>query len=237
MRFRLLPALLMLLPAPALADVTAHYAVQNKAVTIEVEDGGNARATIAGKVALIRHDGVDYVAMKDAAGTDRVARAADLLAMLQAQMKGEHAHPAGERHDLTLAQGAAETVAGYPGTVWKFMPAAGSAAPKMPISAFDFVISSDPKLAPVAGYFRHVIDMVVPMFLPMFGESNFVARADELFGHGAPIRIGPLLTLVSVETGEIADGHFTLPGPVISAAEFLEAVDPAKAAQALPPAP
>lgn len=136
-----------------------------------------------------------------------------------------------------LAQGAAETVAGYPGTVWKLTPPAGSTAQHLPNSTLDFVISADPKLAPVAGYFRHLIDTVVPMFLPMIGESNMVARADELFGHGAPIRIGALLTLTGVETAEIADDRFTLPGPVMSAAEFLEAVDPSNAARALPPAP
>jgi hypothetical protein len=236
MRFKFMAALLVLLPAPALADVTATYAVQDKTVTIEVEDGGNARMTVGDKVTLIRRDGVDYVAAKDAMGAVHVVRALDLLAMAQAQIKGTDA-PLPGRHDLSLSQGAAETVAGYPGTVWKLVPDAGSGAPNMPVAAFDFVISADPKLAPVAAYFRHLIDTVVPMFLPMMGESNFVARADELFGHGAPIRIGPLLTLTRVETGEIADDRFTLPGPVMSAAEFVEAVDPSKAAQALPPAP
>lgn len=237
MRFKTLAAaLLMLLPAPALADVTAHYAIKDRPMTIEVEDGGNARMTVADKITLIRRDGIDYVAMKDATGAMRVVRAQDLLATLQAQMK-DTPPPVGAPHDLTPVQGAAETVAGYPGTAWKLMPAAGSAAPPMPISSVDFVISADPKLAPVAAYFRHLVDTVVPIFLPMIGGSNVVACADALLGHGAPIRIGPLLTLTGVDTAGIADDRFTLPGPVMSATEFLEAVDPSKAAQALPPAP
>lgn len=92
MRFRFLAALLVLLPAPALADVTAHYIVQDKPVTIEIEDGGNARMTLADKVTLIRRDGIDYLVTKDATGATRVVRGQDLLAVFQAQMKSR-SHP------------------------------------------------------------------------------------------------------------------------------------------------
>lgn len=244
MRFKtLFAALLMLVPVPALADVTAQYSAKDKTVTIEAEDGGNVRATIADKLTLIRRDGVDYVVVKDAAGAFRVARVEELLTMVRAQMQG--ASPprsaTASKTDFILAAGGSETVAGYAGTVWKIGPAApeggdsGKTAP--PANLLDVVMSPDPALAPVGAFFRHLIEMVAPMIPQMAGETNFIERAGELFAHGTPIRIGPLLTLTAVETGEIADDHFVLPGPVLSAGEFLEAVDPSKAAQALPPAP
>jgi hypothetical protein len=246
MRFKpLLAALLMLLPVPALADVTAHYAVKDKSLTIEAESGGNVRLTIEDKVTLIRRDGVDYLVVKDAAGASHVARVADLLTMMRAQMQGAHPPRSAtdKKTDFVLVQGGSETVAGYPGTVWKIGPAAaapeggnsGKAPP--PGNLPDMVVSPDPALAPVGGFLKHLVDMAAPMILQMAGETNFVERAGELFAKGAPIRIGPLFKLTAVETGEIADDHFLLPGPVLSAGEFLEAVDPSKAAQALPPAP
>src|SRR4051812_6716173 len=126
MRFKpLLAALLMLLPVPALADVTAHYAVQDKSLTIEVESGGDVRLTIEDKFTLIRRDGIDYAVVKDATGAFRVARVEDLLAMVRAQMQG--AHPpkgAPAKTSFILPESGSETVGGYPGTVWKFGPAA-----------------------------------------------------------------------------------------------------------------
>lgn len=247
MRFKpLLAALLMLLPIPALADVTAHYSVQDKSLTIEAGSGGNVRVTIEDKFTLIRRDGVDYVVVKDAAGAARIARVEDLLTMMRAQIQGAHlpASAADKKIDFALIPAGSETVAGYPGTVWKVGPAAAAAAAEggdsgkapPPDNLLQVVMSADPVLAPVGGFLKHLAELAAPM-IPQMAETNLIDRARELFGKGTPIRIGPLLKLTAVETSAIADDHFVLPGPVLSAGEFLAAVDPAKAAQALPPAP
>ena len=243
---RLAAALLALLPAPALADVTAHYTAKDQSLTIEADDHGNVRLTVADKFTLIRRDGVDYAVIRIPAGTDLVVRADDVLKMIAAQMQGAHppTSAATPKLDFTLAQGSDETVAGHAGTVWNFGPAppdaqAGDSAKGAPAARdrFDIVMSSDPALAPVGGFLRHLFDTVAPMFLSTFGDSNFVQRVDELFAHGAPVRIGPVLTLTAVETTPIAADHFVLPAPVMSADAFFEAVHPSKPAQALPPAP
>ncbi|MES2441972.1 MAG: hypothetical protein V4574_04015 [Pseudomonadota bacterium] len=246
MRFKLLlAALIALLPVPALADVTAHYSAGDKMLVIEAEDGGNIRVSLDAKFTLIRRDGVDYAIATDATGTPKVARVEELLAMVRAQMLGAMPPrtPGAPSMDFALTAGGEETVAGYPGAVWKFTMAApaagesGEGTPPTPITALDFVISPDPALAPVGSFFRRTVGLVLPMMAQMFGDTNFVELADDLLAKGAPIRIGPMLTLASVDKSEIAADRFVLPGPVLTAAEFLEAVDPSSAVKAMPPAP
>lgn len=242
----LLTALLMLaLPAPALADVTARYSANGKpTIVVEVDDGGNHRAEIADSVILIHRDGVDYIAAKTPKGDFIVTRLDTLAAMIGSQLKGI-AEVASKNDDKTKFQlipgGKDETVAGRSGTVWRFGPVKpGASAADLDREMLDFVMSADPQLAPVGRVFLQSLTTLLPIAELILGEADLSARAAELLGKGTPIRIGEAgkaekgLKLVSVDTADIDASRFELPGAEVGAMEFFEAVGPEAGAKAMP---
>lgn len=231
----LLAGLLMLLPMPALADVTASYIAGPKdKLVIEADDGGNFRVGLGEKFWVIRRGGVDYVLAPNAVGDLKVARFDDVLALVAGQLKGKEDGASATIFEMHA--GATESVAGHGGTVWLFGPRAeapGKEAPK----PLDIVMSGDPALAPVGAVFRHIVAVANPLIGNMFGGGgNFPTATAELFAKGTPIRIGPALTLESVSTAEIAAARFELPGPVLEPVEFLQAIMPSEGG-GLPPLP
>lgn len=241
----LLTALLMLLPVPALADVTARYSAGEKQVlVIEVDDGGNHRAEIADSVILIRRDGVDYIAAKNAKGDYVVTRLDTLVAMIASQLKGI-ADVASKNDDKTKFQlipgGKDETIAGRTGALWRFGPVKpGATDADRDREMLDFVMSADPLLAPIGQVFLQSLTTLLPMADLILGEADLSARATELFGKGTPIRVGEAkkgdkgLKLASVDTADIAASRFELPGAEVEAMAFFEAVGPESGARAMP---
>lgn len=221
---RLLPLIALLLPAPALADVTASYTTGSAVLTVEVDNGGNTRAGVDGKFLLIRRDGVDYVVMYDH-GTAHVARAAEALAQF-----AKHAPtPQGKSWKTELSAEGDATVAGRPGSVWRFGPAGES--------PLEFVMSPDPALAPVGQVFARVADSFGAFVDTQVGPTGDAATGvRSLFSHGTPLRISDtrveparpkvLIELQSVSTAEIDAHRFDLPGPVMTAEAFFAAVMP-----------
>lgn len=235
MRLRMLLAgLLMLLPAPALADITAHYSAGEKdKVTVEADDGGSVRASFGDKFAFIHRDGVDYVLVADNAGGFAVGRLADVFELISGQLKGRVATEA----TIELRQGGEEAVADFAGTIWFLGPK--EVPGQSNNQALDFLISGDTRLAPIGAFFRRLFGIGAPMLGTMFGggEGNFASLADTLFARGAPIRFGPMLKLESVDTADVPLSRFDLPGPVLEPIEFLEAVTPSQSSAGLPNLP
>ncbi|MES2441973.1 MAG: hypothetical protein V4574_04020 [Pseudomonadota bacterium] len=216
---RLLPLAALLLPAPALADTTARYAAGQAIFTVEVDDGGNARAGIDGRFALIRRDGVIYVVLYPRDGAPQVARADAVLTLM-----GEVSKPPETWRTEFTAEGDA-TVAGYRGSVWRFGPAGDP--------PLEFLMSADPALAPVGAVFRGAADVLAAFIAAHVTEGDPVGDVRSLFSHGTPIRLretrpggGDILTLQSVGTGEIDSHRFDLPGPVAGADAFVAAIRP-----------
>jgi hypothetical protein len=243
MRVKLLLAgLLMLLPFPAFADVTASYSVSGKdKLVIEADAGGNSRASLGEKFAVIRRDGIDYVLVADAAGDLKIARLEDVVAMVTGQLKNMGGGAPGlSKGPFSMIfemkpGGGQESVAGYSGTLWHVGPAEQGAdgAPPLPV-----VLSGDAALVPVGAVFRNLLGQVQPMFDALFGAGgNFSAVLLDLLDKGTPLRIGPALTLVSVSTAEIAASRFELPGTVLEPMEFLTAITPSESGAGLPPLP
>jgi hypothetical protein len=222
---RLLPLIALLLPTPALADVTASYTAGSTVMTVEVDDGGNARAGIDGKFVLIRRDGIDYVVVWGRDGAPHVMRADAALAHL-----GGKAPPAGKAWKTELSAAGDATVAGHPGSVWRFGPAG-----EPPL---EFVMSPDPTLAPVGQVFARAAD-AFGQFIDAHATPNgdAAAGARSLLSHGTPIRIretriepspGKIaLELKSVSTTEIDSHRFDLPGPVMTPDAFFAEMEPA----------
>lgn len=176
MRLKLILAgLLMLLPFPALADVTARYSAGPKdQLVIEAAASGNTRISLGEKFAVIRRDGVDFVVAADAAGNPKVARLDGVLALIVGQTKVE-ASTEGAGKVFQLNAGAEENVAGYSGMTWLLGPA--PSAPGKPVeNPLDIVISTDPALAPIGVCFRHLIELASPMLGPATGETGTSSR-------------------------------------------------------------
>jgi hypothetical protein len=211
MRFKILAAaLLMLLPAPALADVTASYTAGSAVFTVEVDDGGNTRAGIDGRFVLIHRDGIDYVVMYDHDGVPHVARAGEALAGF-----AEKTPPPDRKWRTELSAEGDATVAGHSGSVWRFGPAG-----ELPL---EFVMSADPTLAPVGQLLARAADTVGKFIDAHVGPTGDAAAGlRALFSHGTPIRIleaavepAPgkiMIELRSVSTAEIDTHRFDLPG-------------------------
>jgi hypothetical protein len=240
----LLTTLLMLMPVPALADVTARYSAGSKEVVIEVDDGGDHRAEIAGAFILIRRNGVDYLAAKNPKGDYVVTRADAFFAMLSSQLKGiaDVASKNDEKMKFQLIPGGTnETVAGRVGTLWRFGPLKPDASEAdRNRELLEFVMSADPQLAPVGRVFLESLKQVLPVVDMLLADADLSARAAELFAKGTPIRIGKNaaddkgLKLVSVDTADIAASRFELPGAEVEPMEFFQSVGPDSGARAMP---
>lgn len=227
-----LATILAFAPLPAFADVTAHYAVGNKELVVEVDEGGNSRLDVGGKFAIIHRDGTDYIAVTDKEGT----KVFELKAMVDL-VKGfipKTADAKDKDLQFGLAPGGAVAIAGQQGAAWNLLLVKGDAESMK--KHIEMVVSADPKLAPVGDTFRRLIGTVTDFFGLMFPqETGFSARMTELFGKGTPLRItpveegaakpeGPIIELKSLDTTEIDAKHFELPAPVTSADEIFGAM-------------
>jgi hypothetical protein len=224
----LLPILALLLPLPALADVTARYAAERDVLTVEVADNGASRAGIDGKFVLLRRDGVDYIILPDHDGVLRVARADAALAAFVA-----HKGPPPQGGKWSATPGMAATVAGYAGTLWRFGPDDDT--------SMELLMSLDPALAPVGEVFRHVAEAVAVGVMGKSPEDGgLMAALYALAANGTPIRIRefprlgssepqigkPRIRLESVSGAPIDPHRFDLPGPVLEADAFFAAIMP-----------
>ncbi|TGX52596.1 hypothetical protein E5A73_13145 [Sphingomonas gei] len=211
----LLSAALALVPLPALADVTAHYAVGKDGLSIEADDGGDWRVEVPGQFSLIRRDKLDYIVLVQDKETT-VFKLDDLIALAKPKLFGAHkpSDPFTTAR-FALTDGGASEVAGYKGVRWNFGPE--KADPNGPSLAV--VTSKDPALAPIGAVFRALEQRVEGLAAGQFGaESNFVATVRRLFESGTPLSAAPLIVLRSVNTAEIDPKRFELPGPVLDSA-------------------
>lgn len=230
---RLLAALLVLAPSPALADVTARYAASGKELVVEVDDGGNSRVELPGKFAIIHRDGVDYILVYEKAGP----KVFELQAMVDLFKGFIPAAKEEEGKDIrfALVPGGAAAVAGQQGAAWRLTMAEGPADSKK--RHIEMVASADPRLAPVGDVFRRAIGTLTDFFGTMFPpQTGFSDRLGELFTKGTPLRVTPveegaakpeepLIEFKSLDTAEIDPKHFELPVPVTSADEIFGALD------------
>ncbi|MCW3847132.1 hypothetical protein OF829_07760 [Sphingomonas sp. LB-2] len=218
----LLPLAAALLPAPALADVTARYGIGSSMLTIEADDGGDWRFQVSGKtpILILRHDGIDYVVLTDSTDKVSVTRLDAVLAVFFGKVP-----PPPEGQAFKLEAGPTDRVAGYSGTAWRFGPEG-----EPPI---ELLMSADPVLTPIGDVFRHLAGMGVDGLVPLLkADANVADLIRALFAKGTPLRLRPpetdrdrfLIELASVSTAEIDPARFVLPGPEISAEQFFDAL-------------
>lgn len=216
---KLLLAGLLLLPLPAFADVTAHYAVGSSTITVEAADNGDSRFAIDSmlKVSFIRHDGVDYMVARDSEGVDRVTRADGAFAALIGQMP-----PPGKDMTFETSIVGNDTLVGYSGALWRYGP--------LGEPPLELLMSPDPRLARIGDAFRSMIDLIIGVTGSTLGPDQL----RQVFAAGTPLRVSSmnpdktevLIALESVNMAAIDPTRFTLPGPVMPAADFAKLLAP-----------
>lgn len=233
MRTRLIIALAVAAAAtPAAADVTAHYVAGPVAngvplMTIEVNDRGDTRVAMGNRSAVLTVDGVTYLVQADLGGV-YVARQDDFLAVSienARTMMGPDFHPpahpsrpaSAEPEPLRVVQGGTETVGGRTGTVWQLRDA--HARPG--VAGFDFVVSTDPDLAPIGRLLadqnrasREGLRQLVGT--EAIDSTGFFSGIADIFSRGTVIRMGRIMRLDSVDTRPIPAADFVLPSPPLT---------------------
>ncbi|AQR74318.1 hypothetical protein [Sphingomonas sp. LM7] len=226
-------AILAFAPLPAAADVTARYDLGKEQLSVEVDDGGDYRAEVAGKFALMRRGGVVHLVIyRD--GTPLVVPRQAFLDLAETKLAKERAKPGAAPVRIAVTKGPDETVAGRKGSLWTLM------APESGGKAIEVVLTGDADLVPVGAVFVEVLDTALQAFDGIVSHTDFAVRAREVLAKGTPLRLKVMeeVRLREVSTAAIDSARFVLPGPVIDGAALDEAMSaPAEPATPLPPLP
>lgn len=208
---------LFLAAAPAAADISARYVSPMTSaitVTVEVNDKGDSRVSMGNQMAVVTLDGVSYLLQADLSGVYAV-RQEDWIAVQVAAMRAALPADFGKGPELPpyeVTEGGTETVAGRTGKVW-WLRMKGEPAPpggSRP-SGFDFVVSTDPDLAPVGRALANQMGQSSAMMAEVAGPSGFMARSDSIFAKGTVIRMSRVMRLDSVDTKPVPASQFVLP--------------------------
>ena len=116
-RATLLAMALAAAPLPAAADVTARYDLGKEQLSIEVDDSGDCRAEIPGKILLLRRAGVDYVVIFQA-GAPLVVERQSFLALAKKMVPATSPALSEPGLEIEVANAGEESIAGYMGTLW-----------------------------------------------------------------------------------------------------------------------
>lgn len=220
--------------APAAADVTARYASsfgRGPAMTIQVNDRGDSRISTGNQMAVVTIGGESYLLEADLSGIYAV-RVEDAMAAMRemfSAMSGEAGFPTppppSPDEALEPVEQGRETVAGRVGTVWSLRPHGATAAPGP--NGFDFVISSDPDLAPVGRAFARQYGGMSEGMAAMLGPGrggpgSLFAASRAILERGTMIRMGRMFRLDAVETGPVPASAFALPAAPLTRAQYAE---------------
>lgn len=220
---------LALVPAPALADVTARYQMGETVFTVGVDtDTGMAFATSGAQFTLIRRDGVDYAVMP-VGGRTIVVEFAGIMARFRQRieaLRAENPLFSGPGQSFRWERIGPATVGGRPGTAYRLR------GDRDPDGADDpgnrLTIADDPALLPVGAIFATILEQAGAFLMPGLAENNLAAAFAELLRRGAPLAMGPAIRLVSVETDEIDARHFVLPASVMPVDAAFAAIEAAR---------
>lgn len=208
---RWLIALLALLPAPALADLTAVYADpgHKSAMTIEIAANGDVHGDMIGRpgTTFVRHQGEFYFIESSPSGpmVMRVDDMAQVMAEEIAKLPADQRPFATPPRVPVLVRKGSATVGGRTGTAWYMQQSDGQLAERPWV-----VISDDPALAPLGQAMASEFDLSKRLLLPAMGEAPFQPMQDVL-KTGTPITFTQV-ELKSVSNDPIPASHFALPG-------------------------
>jgi len=231
------------LATPAHADVTVRYrpivpenapagARANMPVmTVSADDGGQTRIEMQAPgtpavgarqpgVALITRENVDYVAFSGPQPAMQiVARMDDVMALVgqfaTPLLRGSAREGVTEvmRQRVEIIPVGPETVSGIPGNLYRIVMINGETrSPPL-----EMVVATDPRMAPVGRAFVRMIDSVRPTVVAgIGGEPQVFAATRAMMTLGAPLRLGNFMRIDPIDTVDVPDSQFALPGPVMS---------------------
>jgi len=198
---------------------------------VEVNDHGDARIAMGHQSAMIMLDGVLYLIQADLLGI-YAARWDDLTALLTERIHvtmppveapDRRGHPPASPVPAFIERGT-EIVAGRTGTLWSQRVDNGHG---QPVYGVDVVISSDPDLAPLGHIFARQFETAQSGLRTMLGSGaaaatspNFGDQMRVLLARGAPLRMGNIMRLESVDTRPIPASEFVLPGSPLTRAQL-----------------
>jgi len=235
MRLFCLAVATLLIASPANADITVRYALgpppgAMPAMVIEMNDRGDARMAMGNQAAILVLDGVTYMIQGDLRGV-YAARLDDLTALMAERFQAmTHdlnvpSHPAtGDTAEtMRFVEAGPETVAGRTGTLWT-MRTTGNP----PMHALDMVISNDPELAPLGRLFARQFGSSTQGLATMMGSTagafgtDFLQSFQTLLARGAPLRMGHLMQLESIDTRPVPASEFVLPSAPLTRDQLVE---------------
>jgi hypothetical protein len=217
-------ALCLAAPAPA-GQRAVYLSPDGDNLTVEVADNGNAviRPTKSKEYGIYR-DGQFYLVGQDK-GQWKVARLEDLAAAFDQlmppvfeQLFGAMAS-ASQGSKLRIERRGTRKVAGFEGIVF----AVHGLDSDKPDAAHIFVLSTDPKLAPVGKAMEQFLISSVVAMRPLLGELAAAMAADmrAIFANGAPLDAEGKFKLDSLVQVDLPDSNFALPAPPQTAAQIV----------------
>ena len=200
-------------------DLTARYVREAPDGPILVKAAANGDARVeAGETVYLRKDGTDYVVLRDGQGSYAVRRE-DLLAVLAEGDSGLGPGPRAQP-EYAVSPGAAETVAGVKGTVWKLHP---KDVPSL--ATADAVIADDPSLANLGKALAMQASFAIARnSAGLGGPGNLEKAMIALFEKGAVLRFGSALRLERIDKSPIDASVFELPKPLLDRAALRQRV-------------
>jgi hypothetical protein len=185
-------------------DLTAHYVREGSdPVTIHAAANGDSRVE-AGNRVFIRRDGVEYLVLRDAAGS-YAAKLENAIAY-EAERAAYKATPR-VQPEYALGEGGQDNIGGFQGKLWYLHPK------ELPsLHSAEAVIAIDPTLEPMGkGLAMQTRYSVSVNAARLGGLGNFERAMIALFDKGPVLRFGTALRLQRLEKKPIPAESFALP--------------------------
>lgn len=225
----LLAILLLGLPMPAYADITARYGQGSEEALIEVNGDGSARmgAAKGNSYSLFTSKG-DYVVFREngnwvAAPYEDFHVVLDELTAPMWEMTGGKPEPRPAPAGFALVEAGSESVAGFSGTRYEL--GEGEAENDTADKAYA-VVSDAPELRPLGRPMARLLLQMPTMEKALTGQTPpaLVALAEKL-SSAALLRLGDEIAIQSVDQADIADDRFALPAKVLTRDEVKAMLD------------
>ncbi len=239
----LLTLVLTCLALPAAAGTTASYvSADGKRLVLDVSDTGAIRI---GGVQPQQYGIIDkgeLYLVETRSGPAKVARLRDLSAafdqLMGPMMKGlfdAAAKTPAPRADLKVEKGAPTSFAGFPGQSYRIT----GLNPGNPAQTVDWIVSTDPKLAPVGQGLQMFLESSMVLAAPFLGArtSDMIADIRRAFALGTPLSAPGQFNIESVKTADFPAEYFALPAKPQSVDEIVSGMKQGmqQAAEALAP--
>jgi hypothetical protein len=203
----------------AQAGLRAIYfdAAKSRQLVVEVADNGDARIGEADSSDYGLLIGGKFLIVGDQEGRPMVARIEDIGAAIDRvvppifhDMLRDPSSAALPRRLQARADGE-QVIGGQNGRVYHISGFAGGD----PAKAEDYVISTDPMLAPVGHALEQFMNAALVPAAVLMGSAipELLGETREIFALGTPIDIGGRFRLDRVETADVAAARFALPAP------------------------